>query len=101
MTANGSFDTCNEQIETLRTLDYKGLYKVSIISDEIIKYPQFDEHRHCLKFDEIYESINLDWLEEEKDKIQQRVEVMLDALRDIEQCEPATFLKIVAQIIQK
>ena len=32
--------------------------------------------------------------------IQQCVEVMLDALRDIEHFEPATFQKIVAKIIQ-
>jgi preprotein translocase subunit SecF len=34
--------------------------------DEIINYPQFDENKHCLRFDDIYESINVDWLEEEK-----------------------------------
>ena len=54
----------------------------------------------CLWFDDIYESINADWLEEEKDKIQQCVEVMLDALRDMEMKAPATFQKIVSKIIK-
>ncbi len=53
-----------------------------------------------MRFDDIYESINADWLEEEKDKIQQCVEVMLDALRDMEMKAPATFQKIVSKIIK-
>ena len=78
------------------TLDYKQQYMVCYnFYDEIIKYPQFDENKYCLKFDEIYESINPDWLEEEKDKIHQCMEVMGNALRDIEQYEPAVFQKIV------
>ncbi len=85
----------------LRGLAYKRQYKVCYdFYDEIIKYPQYDENKHCLKFDEIYESINTDWLEEDKDKIQQCVEVMLKALRDIEMSEPAIFNEIVAKIIQ-
>lgn len=84
-------------MEAVRKLDYKQQYKVCYdFYDEIIKYPQFDENKHCLKFDEIYEGINPDWLEEEKEKIQQCVEVMLDALREIEMSEPATFNEIVA-----
>lgn len=37
--------------------------------DEIIKYPQSDENKRCLEFDDIYESINSDWIKEEMDKI--------------------------------
>ena len=85
--------------------DYKGQYKVCYaFYDEIIKYPQFDENKHCLKFDKIYESINPDWLDEEKDKIQQCTEVMLEALRDIEKVDPETFksvIKVLAPLIKK
>ena len=97
--AINTYSTSWEQIDVVRVLDYRGQYKVCYdFYDEIIKYPQFDENKHCLKFDEIYESINPNWLDEENEKIQQCVEVMLDALRDIEQYEPATFNEIVAQI---
>lgn len=86
-------------IGNISAQDYKGQYKVYYdFYDEIIKYPQFDENKHCLRFDEIYESINADWLEEEKDKIQQCVEVMLDALGDIEKEEPETYLEIVKNL---
>lgn len=88
-------------MKVLSTLDCKEQYKICYaFYDEIIKYPQFDENKHCQKFDEIYESINPDWLEEERDKVVQCVEEMLDALRDIEMNESVTFQKIVAEIIQ-
>lgn len=99
--AKKNYSTSSELMEVVCKLDNKQQYKVCYaFYDEIIKYPQFDENKHCLRFDEIYESINSDWIEEEKGKIQQCVVVMLGALRDIEQYEPATFQKIVAQIIQ-
>lgn len=99
--AKKNYSTSSELMEVVCKLDNKQQYKVCYaFYDQIIKYPQFDENKHCLRFDEIYESINADWLEEEKDKIQQCVEVMLDALRDIEMNEPATYKEIVAKIIQ-
>ncbi len=97
--AKKKYSTSSELMQDVRSLDYKQKYKVCYdFYDEIIKYPQFDENKHCLKFDEIYESINPDWLEEEKDKIEQCVEVMGEALKDIEQSYPETFQKIVTQI---
>ena len=97
--AKKNYSTSSELMKNVRSLDYQQQYKVCyIFYDEIIKYPQFDENKHCLKFDEIYESINPDWLEEEKDKIEQCVEVMGEALKDIEQSYPETFQKIVTQI---
>ncbi len=90
-----------ELLEEVRKLDYKQQYKFCyVFYDEIIKYSQFDENKFRLKFDEIYESINPDWIDEEIEKIQQCVEVMLDALSDIEMNESATFQKIVARIIK-
>lgn len=84
-----------ELIAVVRALDYKGQYKVCYdFYDEIIMHPQFDENKHCLKFDEILNGLT------KKKMIQQCVEVMLDALRDIGHFEPATFQKIVAKIIQ-
>lgn len=54
----------NESLmEEFCKLNDKQQYKVCYaFYDEIFKYPQFDENTHCLKFDEIYESINLDWI---------------------------------------
>lgn len=99
--AKENFFSSDKLLKLMRVLDYTQQYKVCYaFYDEIIIYPQFDENKHCLMFDEIYEGINPNWLEEEKEKIQQCVEVMLDALRDIEMSEPATFQKIVAKIIQ-
>ena len=93
--------TIGSLMEVVRKLDYVQQYKVCYsFYDEIINYPQFDENKHCLRFDDIYESINANWLEEDKDKIQQCVEVMLDALRDMEMKAPATFQKIVSKIIK-
>lgn len=87
-------------LELFRTLDYKQQYKACyVFYEESIKYPELDENEQCLKFDEIYESISPDWFEEEKGKIQQRVEVMLDALRDIEKEKLAIFQEIAAKIV--
>ena len=59
--------TIGSLMEVVRKLDYVQQYKVCYsFYDEIINYPQFDENKHCLRFDDIYESINVDWLEEEK-----------------------------------
>lgn len=96
-----TFSTSGKLMEAVRKLDYKQQYKVCYaFYDEIIKYPQFDGNNHCLKFDTIYENINPDWLVDEKDNVQQCVEVMLEALRDIEMSELAAFQKIGAQIMK-
>ena len=94
-----TFLTSGKLVVTICKQDYKGQYKVCYdFYDEIIKYPQFDENKLCLKFDEIYESINSEWLEEEKDKMQQCVEIMLEALRDIEKVDPDTFAVIAKNL---
>ena len=92
--------SCGELLAVVRKQDYKDQYNESYaFYDEIIKFPQFDDNKPCLKFDEIYESINPDWLDEEKDKIEQCVEVMMIALRDIEMKEPKTFLSIIKVLV--
>lgn len=83
----------------VRALDYKGQYKMCYaFYDEIIKYPRFDENKYYMRFDEIYESINPDWLDEEKDKIRQCVEVMCNALSEIEKYDSDAFIMITKNL---
>ena len=89
----------NGLMEAVRALVYKGQYKVCYaFYDEIIKYPQWDENRFCLLFDEIYESINPDMLDEEIMKIHQCVNEMDNALSEIDRYDPGTFHRIAEEL---
>lgn len=93
--------TCGQLMEAVRKLDYKGQYKVCYtFYDEIIKYPQWDKNEFCLFFDELYERINPDMLDEEILKIRQCVNEMDNALSEIDRYDPGTFLRI-AEVLAK
>ena len=93
--------SCSNFMETVRKLDYKGQYMVCYaFYDEIIKYPQWDENDSCLFFDELYERINPDMLDEEITKIHQCVNEMDNALSEIDEREPATFFEIAEKLSQ-
>ena len=86
-------------MEVVRKLDYKVQYKVcSAFYDEIIKYPQWDENEFCLFFDELYERINPDMLDDEITKIRQCVNEMDNALSEIDRDDPGTFHRIAEQL---
>ena len=88
-------------MEAVRKLDYKKQYKVCYaFYDEIIKYPQWDENEFCLFFDEIYERINPDMLDDEITKIRQCVNEMDNALSEIVRYEPGTFRRIAEQLVK-
>ena len=88
-------------MEAARKLDYKGQYKVCYaFYDEIIKYPQWDENEFCLLFDELYERINPDMLDDEITKIRQCVNEMDNALSEIDRYEPGTFRRIAEQLVK-
>lgn len=83
----------------VRKLGYKGQYKVCYaFYDEIIKYPQCDENEFCLLFDDIYESINPEMLEDEIAKIHQCVNEMDNALREIDRHDPGTFYMLAEEL---
>ena len=66
----------------VRKLDYKNQYKICFaFYDEIIKYPQWDKNEFCLSFDELYERINPEMLDDEITKIRQCVNEMDNVLR--------------------
>ena len=91
--------TSGQLVETVRKLDFKGQYKVCYsFYDEIIKYPQCEENEFCLFFDELYERINPDMLDEEITKIHQCVNEMDNALSEIDRYDPGTFLRIAEQL---
>ena len=86
-------------MEAARKLDYKGQYKVCYaFYDEIIKYPQWDENEFCLLFDELYERINPEMLDDEITKIHQCVNEMDNALSEIDRYDPGTFRRIAEQL---
>ena len=94
-----AYATSGQLIEEVRKLDYKGQYKVCYaFYDEIIKYPQWDENEFCLLFDELYERINPEMLDDEITKIRQCVNEMDNALSEIDRYDPGTFRRIAEQL---
>ena len=99
MKGDVAYMTSGQLIETVRQLNYKGQYRVCYaFYDEIIKYPRWDENEFCLFFDEIYESINPEMLDEEITKIHQCVNEMDNALSEIDRYDPGTFHRIAEQL---
>ena len=88
-------------MNAIRELDYKGQYKVCYaFYDEIIKHPRWDENRFCLLFDEIYESIDPEMLDEEITKIHQCVNEMDNALSEIDRYDLGTFHRIAEELVK-
>lgn len=88
-------------MEAVRNLDYKKQYKVCYaFYDEIIKYPQWDENEFCLFFDELYERINPEMLDDEITKIRQCVNEMDNALSEIDRYDPGTFRRKAEQLVK-
>lgn len=86
-------------MEAVRKLDYKNQYKICYaFYDEIIKYPQWDENESCLLFDEIYEAIDPDMLDEEILRIRQCVNEMDNALSEMDEREPGTFCEMAEEM---
>lgn len=93
--------TSGQLMEEVRKLDYKNQYKVCYaFYDEIIKYPQWDENEFCLNFDELYERINPEMLDDEITKIRQCVNEMDNALSEIDRYDPRTFHRIAEQLVK-
>ncbi len=88
-------------MEAVRKLDYKNQYKICYaFYDEIIKYPQWDENEFCLFFDELYERINPEMLDEEILKIRQCVNEMDNALSEIDRYDPGTFYELADELAE-
>lgn len=89
-----------ELIEAVRALDYQGRYRVcEAFYDTTIKYPRWDNNRFCLLFDDIYESINPDMLDEEILKIRQCVNEMDNVLSEMDERDPGTFYELAEILI--
>lgn len=96
-----AYMTSGQLMEEVRKLDYKNQYKVCYaFYDEIIKYPQWDENEFCLNFDELYERINPEMLDDEITKIRQCVNEMDNALSEIDRYDPRTFHRIAEQLVK-
>lgn len=88
-------------MEGVRELDYPGSYRVcEAFYDAIIKYSRWDNNRFCLLFDEIYEAIDPDMLDEEILKIRQCVNEMDNALSEIDDHDPATFYELADELAE-
>lgn len=80
-----NFSCSSELMAAIRALTYKEQYRVCYaFYDEIIKYPRWDNNRFGLLFDEIYESINPDMLDEEILRIRQCVNEMDNVLSEMD-----------------
>lgn len=66
--------------------------------DAIIKYPRWDNNRFCLLFDEIYEAIDPNALDEEILRIRQCVNEMDNVLSEMDEREPGTFCEMAEEI---
>ena len=86
-------------MDAIRALDYKAQYLVCYaFYDAIIKYPRWDSNRFCLLFDDIYESINPEMLDEEILKIRQCVNEMDNVLSEMDEREPGTFYELAEKL---
>ncbi len=86
-------------MDAVRSLDYKAQYKVCCaFYDSIIKYPRWDNNRFCLLFDEIYEAIDPDALDDEILRIHQCVNEMDNVLSEVDEREPGAFYELAEQL---
>lgn len=86
-------------MEAVRALDYQGRYKVCYaFYDAIMKYPRWDNNRFCLLFDEIYEAIDPDMLDEEILRIRQSVNEMDNVLSEMDEREAGTFCEMAEEL---
>ena len=89
------FSISSQLVAAVRALGYEGQYKVCYaFYDEIIKYPRWDNNRFGLLFDDIYESINPDMLDEEILGIRQCVNEMDNVLSEMDSKDPGALLSI-------
>lgn len=87
-------------MEAVRKLDYKQQYKVcSEFYETIINYPQWDNNRFCLFFDEVYERISPKGLDEQILRIHQCVNEMDNAISEIDDFDPMTFIDIEKRLV--
>jgi len=93
------YSCSSELMNAVRALDYKAQYKVCYaFYDAIIKYPRWDNNRFCLLFDEIYEAIDPDILDEEILRIRQCVNEMDNVLSEMDEREPGTFCEKAGEL---
>lgn len=86
-------------MEAVRALDYQGRYRVCYaFYDAIIKYSRWDNNRFCQLFDDIYESIDPEMLDEEILKIRQCVNEMDNVLSEMDEPEPGTFCELAEEL---
>lgn len=89
----------SELMNAVRALDYKAQYKVCYaFYDAIIKYSRWDNNRFCLLFDEIYEAIDPDMLDEEMLRIRQCVNEMDNVPIEMDEREPGTFCEMAEEM---
>ena len=93
------YSCSSELMDAVRALDYKSQYKVCYaFYDAIIKYSRWDNNRFCLLFDDIYEAIDPDMLNEEMLRIRQCVNEMDNVLSEMDEREPGTFCEMTGEI---
>lgn len=93
------YSCCSDLMDAVRSLDYKAQYNVCYaFYDSIIKYPRWDNNRFCLLFDEIYEAIDPEMLDEEILRIRQSVNEMDNALSEMDEREPGAFYELAEQL---
>ena len=86
-------------MEVVRALDYKGQYKACVaFYNEIIKYPRWENNRFGLLFDDLFESIDPENLEEELLRLHQCVNELDNTISEIDDYDPTTFFQIAKEL---
>lgn len=87
--------SCSSKLmEAVRALNYLGQYKVCFtFYDEIIKYPRWNS-KCCHLFDEFYEAIDPDYLDESILRIHQCINEIDNILSEMDVKDPGSFFQI-------
>lgn len=88
-------------LEVVRNLNYLGQYKVCFtFYDEIVKYPRWHDCKFCILFDELYEAIDPDYLDESILRIHQCINEIDNILSEMDIKDPGAFFQI-SRVLEK
>lgn len=89
------FSCSSKLMEAIRVLSYVGKYKVCFtFYDEIVKYPRWHNSKFCILFDELYEAIDPDNLDDSILKIHQCINEIDNILSEMDVRDPGAFFQI-------
>lgn len=89
------YSSSSKLMGAVRALNYLGQYKVCFtFYDEIVKYPRWHNSKYCILFDELYEAIDPDYLDESILRIHQCINEIDNILSEMDVKDPGSFFQI-------